>query len=74
VLLPVFRLAARQKTIVREIFVQPDRHGTFDDLRHVRQIGDWSEVCHVCRVEARLLEQRRNDSVLLRRRQSALAK
>ena len=72
-LLPVGRLAARQKTVVLEIFVQLDRHGTFDDLRHVRQIGNWSEICHVCRVEALLLEQRPNDSVLLRSRQSALA-
>ena len=67
-LLPDGRLAARQKTVVLEIFAQLDRDATFDDLRHVRQIGGWSEICHVCRIEARLLEQRRNDRVLLRSR------
>ena len=48
-----------------EIAVQLPHNGSLDDLGQERQVGDRSKVGSVRKIEARLLQARRDDGVLL---------
>ena len=64
--LPVGWLIARQEVVVDEVFVQLTGHSSFGHLGNERQVWHRTVVRHVSYVQARLLQQRWHDRVLLR--------